>query len=178
MPNFTFFKDVNSRKTTTFLFFSCTLTQFFSIQLQKNLPTFDELNVGDGISATNFWNSANLLFKWRFRSRRRRSCLTSLLKPRQPRRGGVDNVTALLTRAQQFWAPTISVKVIMRSSVKGGCVIGVYFPVSTVIEWICPATQTLRKGTCPYDNVKNKLSNARALSNTPTDARVLILNLS
>ena len=168
MPNFTFLKDVNSRKTTTFLFFSCTLRQFFSIQPQKNLPTFDELNAGDRISATTFWNSANLLFKWCFRSRRRRNHAEAVS----------INVTALLTRAQQFWPPTISVKVIMRSSVKGGCVIGVYFPVSTVIEWICPATQTLRKGTCPYDNVKNKLSNARALSNTPTDARVLILNLS
>lgn len=63
----------------------------------------------------------------------------------------------------------------MRSRVKGGCVIGVYFPVSTVVQCICPATQTLRKGTRPYDNVKDKLSNAQALSNTPTDVRVLKL---
>ena len=31
-------------KTTTFFFFSWTLIQSFRIQLQKNLPTFDELN--------------------------------------------------------------------------------------------------------------------------------------
>ena len=59
VPNFTFCWG-REHKTTTFLFFSWTLIQSFRIQLQKKLPTFDEL-------------------KWRFHSRRRRCCLSSLL---------------------------------------------------------------------------------------------------
>ena len=59
VPNFTFCRG-REHKTTTFLFFSWTLIQSFRIQLQKKLPTFDEL-------------------KWRFHSRRRRCCLSSLL---------------------------------------------------------------------------------------------------
>ena len=43
MPNFTFCRG-SEHKTTTFFFFSWTLIQPFTIQLQKNLPTFDELN--------------------------------------------------------------------------------------------------------------------------------------
>ena len=40
---FTFCRG-REHKTTTFFFFSWTLIQSFRIQLQKNLPTFDELN--------------------------------------------------------------------------------------------------------------------------------------
>ena len=43
MPNFTFFGG-REHKTTTFFFFSRTLMQYFRIQLQKYLPTFDEMN--------------------------------------------------------------------------------------------------------------------------------------
>ena len=43
LPNFTFCRG-REKKTTTFFFISWTLMQFFKIQLQKNLPTFDELN--------------------------------------------------------------------------------------------------------------------------------------
>ena len=42
-PNSTFFGE-HEYKTTTFLFFSWTSIQSFRIQLQKKLPTFDELN--------------------------------------------------------------------------------------------------------------------------------------
>ena len=42
MPNFTFWRG-REHKTTTSLFFSCTLTQSFRIK--KKLPTFDALNV-------------------------------------------------------------------------------------------------------------------------------------
>ena len=82
-------------KTTTFLFFFWTLIQSFRIQLQKNLPTFGELNKNKGDKVWGFANStsfpgfsptrpdgwerepgnevgANSLLKWRFRSRRRR----------------------------------------------------------------------------------------------------------
>ena len=41
--NFTFCRG-REHKTTTFFFFSWTLIQSFRIQLQKKLPTFDELN--------------------------------------------------------------------------------------------------------------------------------------
>ena len=50
MPNFTFCRG-HEHKTTTFLFFSWTLIQSFRIQLQKKLPTFDELNIR--------WNKGN-----------------------------------------------------------------------------------------------------------------------
>ena len=42
-PNFTFCEG-REHKATTFFFFSCTLTQSFRIQRQKNMPTFDELH--------------------------------------------------------------------------------------------------------------------------------------
>ena len=42
-PNFTFCRG-REQKTTTFFFFYWTLMQSFRIQLQKKLPTFDELN--------------------------------------------------------------------------------------------------------------------------------------
>ena len=43
LRNFTFCRG-REQKTTTFFFFSWTLMQSFRIQLQKNWPTFDELN--------------------------------------------------------------------------------------------------------------------------------------
>ena len=39
-----YFVEWREHKTRTFFFFSWTLIQSFRIQLQKNLPTFDELN--------------------------------------------------------------------------------------------------------------------------------------
>ena len=50
---FTFCRGLE-HKTTIFLCFSWTLIQSFRIQLQRNLPTFEELNVRDGISAIKF----------------------------------------------------------------------------------------------------------------------------
>ena len=76
MPNFTFCGG-REHKTTTFFFFLWTSIQSFRIQLQQKLPRFDELNV-----ITNkwdeVWSSTTSLFKWRFRSSRRRCCLSSL----------------------------------------------------------------------------------------------------
>ena len=43
LPNFTFCRG-REQKTITFFFSSSTLMQFFRTQLQKTLPTFDELN--------------------------------------------------------------------------------------------------------------------------------------
>ena len=43
VPYFTFCRG-REHKTTTFFFFSWTMIQSFKIQLQKNLPAFDELN--------------------------------------------------------------------------------------------------------------------------------------
>ena len=74
VPDFTFCRG-RERKTTIFLFFSWTLIQSFRIQLQKKLPTFGELNKNKGDKVQG---SANSLFKWRFRSRRSRWCLSSL----------------------------------------------------------------------------------------------------
>ena len=53
-------------KTTTLFFFSQTLIQSFSIQFQKNSPTFDELNEME-YAQLRVWSSANTLFNWRFR---------------------------------------------------------------------------------------------------------------
>ena len=43
LPNFTFCRG-REQKTKTFFFFSGTLIESFRIQLQQNLPSFDELN--------------------------------------------------------------------------------------------------------------------------------------
>ena len=51
VPNFTFCRGLEHKTT---IFFSWTLIQSFRIQLRRNLPTFDELNVRDGISAIKF----------------------------------------------------------------------------------------------------------------------------
>ena len=65
-------------KTTTFFFFSWILMQSFRIQLHKicqHLPTtWTKWNKRDKV-----WSRANLLFKLRFRSRRRPCCLSALL---------------------------------------------------------------------------------------------------
>ena len=53
-------------KTTTLVFFSQTLIQSFSIQFQKNSPTFDELDEME-YAQLRVWSSANTLFNWRFR---------------------------------------------------------------------------------------------------------------
>ena len=75
LPNFTFFGG-REHKTTSFYFFSWTLMQSFRIQLKKNcqhLTKWTRYNKRDKV-----WNSANSLFKWRFRGLRRRCCLSSL----------------------------------------------------------------------------------------------------
>ena len=64
-PNFTFCGG-RKHKTTTLFFFSQTLIQSFSIQFQKNSPTFDELNEME-YAQLRIWSSANTLFNWRFR---------------------------------------------------------------------------------------------------------------
>ena len=71
-----FVEDVNTRRRLSFSF-SWTLVQSFRIQLHKKLPTSDELNEME--QARHSLKSANSLFKWRFRSRRCRCCLSSLL---------------------------------------------------------------------------------------------------
>ena len=103
MPNFMFCGE-REHKTTTFFFFSWTSIQSFRIHLQKNLPTFDELNemefacvqtspisfvartkeIGDVCAQARWnrrdkvWSSANSLFMWLFRSCHRRCRLSSL----------------------------------------------------------------------------------------------------
>ena len=78
MPNFTFCRG-QKFKTTTFFFFSWTLIQSFRTQTQNNLPTIDELTGWN--KRDKVLGSANSLFKWRFRSRRRPSFLSSLSIP-------------------------------------------------------------------------------------------------
>ena len=59
-----------------FYFLSWTLIQSFRIQLQKKLPTFEELN--RWTKRETVWSRATVLFQWRFRGRRRPCCLSSL----------------------------------------------------------------------------------------------------
>ena len=71
IPNFTFC-GVREHKVTTFFFFLWTSIQSFRIQLQKicqHLTNWTSWNKHD-----KAWGSATSLFKWRFRSRRRRCC--------------------------------------------------------------------------------------------------------
>ena len=77
MLNFTFCKGCE-HKTTTFFFFSWTLKNV----LEKSNPekncqhlTSQRWNKRDKV-----WSNATLVFKWRFRSRRRHCCLSSLLQ--------------------------------------------------------------------------------------------------
>ena len=60
-------------KTTTFFFFPGTLEE------NANIWRIER----DGISAIKFESSATSLFKWRYRSRRRRCCLSSLFDANQ-----------------------------------------------------------------------------------------------
>ena len=78
VPNFTFCGGPE-HKTTAFFFFSCTSIKYFRIKLQKKIANIWRIE-GVGISATS-------LFKWRFGSRRRGCCLSSLLIPK----GGGDH---------------------------------------------------------------------------------------
>ena len=55
------FMKGREHKTTTFFFFSWTSIQSFRIQLQRKLPTFDELNEME--KCDKVWNSAASLFK-------------------------------------------------------------------------------------------------------------------
>ena len=94
-PNFTFYGGREEKKTT-FFFFSWTLIQSFRVQVQKNLPTFDK-NWTRWSKREKVWSSANALFKWLFRSRRRRCCwklpyklCTSQCKPPYPRPGNIE----------------------------------------------------------------------------------------
>ena len=75
LPNFTFCRE-REHKTTTSFFFFWTLIQSFKIDLQKNSPT---LNWTKWNKCDKVWSRAYSLFKWRFRSRRRRSFLSSLI---------------------------------------------------------------------------------------------------
>ena len=72
--SFTFCRG-REHKTTVFSSFSRTLKQSFRIQLQRSLPTFDELNQIRWNKRDKVWGGANSLFKCRFRNHRRRCCL-------------------------------------------------------------------------------------------------------
>ena len=78
MPTF-MFVGRREDKTTTIFFFSWILMQSFRIQLHKicqHLPTtWTKWNKRDKV-----WSRANLLFKLRSRTRRRRCCLSALLE--------------------------------------------------------------------------------------------------
>ena len=53
-------------KTTTLVFFSQTLIQSFSIQFQKNSPTFEEFKEVE-YARLRVWSSSNTVFNWRLR---------------------------------------------------------------------------------------------------------------
>ena len=72
--SFTFCRGLE-HKTTVFSSFSRTLKQSLRIQLQRSLPTFDELNQIGWNKRDKVWGSGNSLFKCRFRNRGRRLCL-------------------------------------------------------------------------------------------------------
>ena len=80
MPNSTFCGGrEQSLQHRTFFFFSWTLIQSSRIELHsQKLPAFDELNEARWNKGDKVWSSATWLFKWRFRSRRRRCSLSFL----------------------------------------------------------------------------------------------------
>ena len=74
VPNFTFCRG-REKKDNNFLFRFLNFDTYSPLKFnsKKGLPKFDEVK-GDKV-----WSSTNSLFKWRFCSRRRRCCLSSLL---------------------------------------------------------------------------------------------------
>ena len=74
-----FVEDVNTRQWLFFTFPG--LWYSLRIQLQKicqHLTNWPSWNKCDEV-----WGSANLLFKWRFRSHRRRCCLSALMQEKE-----------------------------------------------------------------------------------------------
>ena len=73
-------EDVNTRQPLSFSFPELRYSSLEFISRENCMPTFDKLNaIGHGIMRDKVWSSATSLFKWRFRSRRRRRCLSSLM---------------------------------------------------------------------------------------------------
>ena len=92
-----FTEEGNKRQQLSF-FFSWTLMQSFSIQLQEIWKIANIWRIRrDGISAIKF-GGTNSLFKWRFRRSRRRLCVNSLMSHategwREGREGGWGKVS-------------------------------------------------------------------------------------
>ena len=72
-------EDVNTRQRRSFSFpeLRCSLLEFKSRENCQHLINWTRWNKRDKV-----WGSANSLFKWRFRSRHGRCCLSSLTMPR------------------------------------------------------------------------------------------------
>ena len=71
-----FVEDVNTRQWPSFSFSELryTLLEFNSSKNCEHLTNWTRWNKCDKV-----WSSATSLFKWRFRSRRRRGCLSSIM---------------------------------------------------------------------------------------------------
>ena len=78
MPYSTFFRG-RERKTATFFSFPELRYSFLEFYSRKNCQHFKLTNWHKWNNRDKVWSSATSLFKWRFRSRRRRCCLSSLL---------------------------------------------------------------------------------------------------
>ena len=74
MPNFTFCRGHENKTTINFSLFPNLNTVFYTRKICQHLTNWTSWNKRDKI-----WSSANSLFTWRFRSRRRRCCWSSLM---------------------------------------------------------------------------------------------------
>ena len=74
MPNFTFCRGHENKTTINFSLLPNLNTVFYTRKICQHLTNWTRLNKRDKI-----WSSANSLFKWRFRSRRRRCRWSSLM---------------------------------------------------------------------------------------------------
>ena len=99
VSHFTFCRG-REHKTTSFFFLSWTLIQSFRIQLQKKLPTFGA-DWTRWTKRETVWSTATLLFQWRFRGRRRRCCLSSLISV--GRRRALKNLWLLFAEKATMW---------------------------------------------------------------------------
>jgi len=90
-----FVKDVNTRKRLTFSFseFKDKLLEFHSRKIRQNLTNWTRWNRSEVV-----WSTANSLFAWRFRYRRRRRCLSSVSRSQIRVVGTVANL----------WSPNVS----------------------------------------------------------------------
>ena len=83
-----------------FLFLNFHTYSLLEVNSRKSCQRL-RLTERDGLKRETVWSTANLLFKWRFRGRRRRCCLSSLISV--GRRRALKNLWLLFAEKATMW---------------------------------------------------------------------------